>query len=150
MCRSNRVDNNKRYNRDRRRHSSTRESEEKDRDRNERRNRSSLHYSSHSASFTRDRSRSRYRSRSRSPISERGRERKRDFNEISKCSYFSSSNSIRSSYMRLPRPMLMPRVPPLPMLMHVFPRPVLPMPFPPMNLYHQPYLGFVNGRGIPW
>ncbi|XP_011055111.1 PREDICTED: RNA-binding protein 25-like isoform X2 [Acromyrmex echinatior] len=166
MCRKDRIDDNKRY-RDRRLHNSTRESKEKDRDRNERRNRSSLHYSNHSASFTRDRSRSHYRSRSRSLTSERDRERKKDNNEIRKFSskrnysdqscnldnrasskLHSSSDSFYNSYIRLPRPMLMPipRVPP--MLMPVFPGSVLPMPFPP-NIYHQqPHLRFVNGRGI--
>ncbi|XP_018316274.1 RNA-binding protein 25 [Mycetomoellerius zeteki] len=170
MCRNDRIDDNKRYNRDRRRYSSTRESEEEDRDRNKRRNRNSIRYSSHSASFTRDRSRSRYRNRSRSPTSERGRERKKDNNEISKflsrnysdqscsldnCAFsksHSSLDSFYSSYVRLPRPMLMPmpRVQAPPMLMTVFPGSVLPTPFPPMNIYRwqQPCLRFVNGRGI--
>ncbi|XP_012063196.1 PREDICTED: uncharacterized protein DDB_G0283697-like [Atta cephalotes] len=165
MCRSDGIDDNKRYSRDRRRHSSTRECKEKNRDRNERRNRSSLHYS---ASFTRDQSRSHYRSHS--PTGERDRERKRDNNEISKFSskrnysdqscnldnrvsskLHSSSDSFYSSYIRLPKPLLMPmpRVPTPPMLIPVFPGSVLPMPFPPTNIYHQqPYLRFFNGRGI--
>ncbi|EGI65072.1 hypothetical protein G5I_06533 [Acromyrmex echinatior] len=94
-------------------------------------------------------------SRSRSLTSERDRERKKDNNEIRKFSskrnysdqscnldnrasskLHSSSDSFYNSYIRLPRPMLMPipRVPP--MLMPVFPGSVLPMPFPP-NIYHQ-------------
>ncbi|KYM87324.1 hypothetical protein ALC53_03510 [Atta colombica] len=100
--------------------------------------------------------------RSHSPTGERDRERKRDNNEISKFSskrnysdqsynldnrvsskLHSSSDSFYSSYIRLPKPLLMPmpRVPTPPMLMPVFPGSVLPMPFPPTNIYHQqPYL----------